>query len=310
MICFRTTLLQLLLHLTFAMVVVHVRAIITKEDPSSTVVTDHSSVRFFVALFEKGDCAGTVIGSNFVVTAAHCVCGADERIVAIDYKNDRYDAIKSYRNRDRIFDCDDDGPNSNDVAILEFETNVFADHDPRTVYSKSDEVSQTIWILGMGISGQPDDYPTARSCRKGETDGLLRQGFNTVDGAKDGIITYDMSPSSSNEQEAIAQDGDSGGPALILSNGEWMVAGANSGTDDDNSCDWGSVDMYCRLSEHSAWIEIATNASLDDRMRGLWFAIGKSYDDDDFFSRGDSFVARGLAFSKLSMVLFAFRLFT
>ena len=112
-----------------------------------------------------------------------------------------------------------------------------------------------MWILGMGIKGQPDEFPSASSCRNGSQDSSLREGFNTVDGAS-GIITYDMTRSgpSSHPREAIAQDGDSGGPALIQANGEWMVAGVNSGTDENNSCDWGSVDQYCRLSPHATWI--------------------------------------------------------
>ena len=94
----------------------------------------------------------------------------------------------------------------------------------------------------MGLSGQPDDYPTPQKCRNGDDDRLLREGFNIVNRASNGVIFYDMSPSSSAsqlEREATAQDGDSGGPALIFENGEWMVAGANSGTNENNSCDWG-----------------------------------------------------------------------
>merc|ERR1712183_241765 len=109
----------------------------------------------------------------------------------------------------------------------------------------------------MGISGQPDDFPNTRSCKNGSQDGQLREGFDIVDQAE-GIIVYDMtrSGSSSLPREAIAQDGDSGGAALIEVNGQWMVAGVNSGTDENNSCDWGSRDQYCRLSEHSAWINV------------------------------------------------------
>jgi len=257
-------------------------AVITKVKPSDAVI-DRSTVKFFVSLFQKGDCAGTVIGGKYVVTAAHCVCGA-KKINVIDYKNDKYEAVKAYQNPNRAFNCNRDGPNSNDVAVLEFENGVFANHDPRPVYSKSDEVSKTIWILGMGINGQPDDFPSGNKCRNGKTDGLLREGFNIVDRALNGVIYYDMSPNNSGSQldkEATAQDGDSGGPALILSNGEWMVAGANSGTDENNSCDWGSVDQYCRLSEHSEWIDQATNDNLNDSTRGLWVTFREVPDDSD-----------------------------
>ena len=249
-----------------------VDAIVTREEPQQAV-TDLANAKFFVSLFARGDCAGSIIAASFVATAAHCVCGAEgSGVLAIDYLNQRRSAVAAYQNPGRSFNCNRDGPNSNDVAILEFAGAPFRDHDPRPVYAAGDEVGKTIWILGMGIKGRPDDFPSARACRNGPTDTSLREGFNTVDRATSGVLYYDMTPPgpSSHPREAIAQDGDSGGAALILADGEWMVAGANSGADEDNSCDWGSVDQYCRLSEHAAWIAAATDATVNDAARGLW----------------------------------------
>lgn len=55
-----------------------------------------------------------------------------------------------------------------------------------------------------------------------------------------------------------------------------MVAGVNSGTEENNSCDWGSKDQYCRLSEHAVWIEEAMNDKLNDSTRGLLHRWGSS----------------------------------
>lgn len=249
-------------------------AIITKEDPQQAVI-DLADAKFFVSLFRRGDCAGSILSDSFVATAAHCVCGTrNSGVEVIDYQNVQRGAVAAYQNPGRKFNCNRDGPNANDVAVLEFAGTPFRNHDARPVYAAEDEVGQTMWILGMGIKGQPDDFATPKACRDGPTDSSLREGFNTVDKARDGILSYDMTQTgpSSHPREAIAQDGDSGGPALLRSDGEWMVAGVNSGTNENNSCDWGSRDEYCRLSEHAAWIDRAMDGRLDDAARGLWYS--------------------------------------
>jgi len=59
--------------------------------------------------------------------------------------------------------------------------------------------------------------------------------------------------------EGMAQDGDSGGPAFITVSGTRYLAGVNSGTFENNPCDWGSVDQYNRLSEQAEFIRSVTS---------------------------------------------------
>merc|ERR1712151_212249 len=55
-----------------------------------------------------------------------------------------------------------------------------------------------------------------------------------------------------------------GGAAVIVKDGVSYVAGANSGTSENNSCDYGSVDEYARLSNHFSWISSVLNDGGDD----------------------------------------------
>merc|ERR1712050_719479 len=75
----------------------------------------------------------------------------------------------------------------------------------------------------------------------------------------------------------MAQDGDSGGPAIIERGGTKYVAGANSGTAENNPCTYGSVDMYCRLSDHANWIKKVLDGNTEDAS----VEILKTFTNDD-----------------------------
>mmetsp|Transcript_41910 Transcript_41910/g.82160 ORF Transcript_41910/g.82160 Transcript_41910/m.82160 type:complete len:188 (+) Transcript_41910:20-583(+) len=177
--------------------------------------------RFFVLLFQHVNCAGSVIDENFVVTAVHCVCGTQkEGVSAIDYRNEKHKAIAAYWDPNCKIISQKNGF-KDDMTVLEFAGEPFTSHDARQMYLSGDEVGKTIWIMGMGIMGQPDNYKSQEKCR-GKEDKKFREEFNTVDFAGKGILQCDMMESGprSHPQEAIAEDGDRGGPALIESSDE------------------------------------------------------------------------------------------
>lgn len=218
-----------------------------------------SDYKMFASLFERGDCAGTMVTRRAMVTAAHCVCGTEKKgVKAIFHDGSTATATAAYLNPGCKYSCTADTKANDkcDAAILVFDKDVVAADVPVPIYKWTDEVGQVMTILGYGNSGLTSTFEGSQGkskCRRGKSDGKLRMAENVV-GAAAGTITYTMNrPSESGFRvlEGNAQDGDSGGALLLKRGGKWYVAGANSGTYDNNPCDYGSVDIYARLSLHA-----------------------------------------------------------
>jgi len=118
------------------------------------------------------------------------------------------------------------------------------------------------FAYAAGASTSNCAYYTAAS---GCPDNLLSPEFNAyrLKGTTGGVIKYVMDGAGTYYyggynaglvEEGMAQDGDRGGPAVIVKDNESYLAGVNIGTAERNSCDYGSVDQYCRLSSHEEFI--------------------------------------------------------
>jgi hypothetical protein len=239
-----------------------VDAIVTRGNPNDAkfLANVERDAPFFVSLYEKnfmrGDCAGTIVDDNHVVTAAHCAAGLDNAPKTILSNGNVVEPWAVFMNPDCVYSVAKDGPNGCDVAVLAFEEGALSSNGDSLaslpVYPFSDEVGSLMTLYGYGLSGDAADL--SRGCNRASEDGKFRRAQNIVTDTSDGVIRYQMNNNGGLDLEGMAQDGDSGGAATITKNGMTYLIGANSGTMERNSCDYGSIDEYVRLSEHYDFI--------------------------------------------------------
>ena len=102
-------------------------------------------------------------------------------------------------------------------------------------------------MVGWGDTGKAGD----RKAKRGG--GSLREARNRILDNKDGVLEYrfDGPKDDTFDNEGLSWAGDSGGPAFIFDEGDFRIAGVNSGGD---CCGYGSVDQYKRLADAFDWI--------------------------------------------------------
>jgi len=122
----------------------------------------------------------------------------------------------------------------------------------------TDELDQNLVIAGYGDFG-PAGAPLTPA------DGRLRAVENTVTdaGPLRLFLHFDVAPFSL-PLEGIGAAGDSGGPAFSRARG-WSLFGVSSGADGPPG-QYGTVDVYARVSSHIGWIESVAGAFHDIRI--------------------------------------------
>jgi len=232
-------------------------AIVTDGNPNDAKwLPPLSDYKFFVSLSDRGSCAGTIISSTHVLTAAHCLCKDGEvwtePVSTILWDNSMQRSSRVFANPECMFSCEDDGPNSCDVAVIEYDTSIADAAWALPIYTWDDELTRTADIFGCGLTGDANNLDDDDSCSATD-DQKFRRAQNVVTGNADGVLTYTMD-NNGLALEGIAQDGDSGGPLTIERDGKRYLAGANSGTSESNPCDFGSVDQFARVYNHRHFI--------------------------------------------------------
>lgn len=220
-----------------------------------------------------------LIAPRWVITAAHAIPGHPELeqvvINGIPRDVERLEIHSGYEKLpqeliDRALSTGDgilavvQIASSDDIALIKLAQPV-TDVDPVPIYKDSDEPGQIVKIVGKGATGTGATGHDPGGHNRTE----LRRAFNTITSAHDRWFCYVFDqPPSALPLEGKTGSGDSGGPALIQVDDQWMLAGLAA---------WGFIHgdlrtalpgLYgqatcnVRLSHYSEWIESVISEQL------------------------------------------------
>lgn len=229
---------------------------------------------------EGYSCAGTMIGKRHAITAAHCFSG-NQAAFTVTVNGSTYTVAQT-----RVHNCwTGDGPNSADLAILVFSSDVTSVGTFPTVYNGSDdeeEKGEEIVVVGWGSYG-----PVGQDLDEDEYNdlaGVFHRGYNVVTDVKNGMVVYEMDKDKL-ALEAIATSGDSGGPAYLVQSGVTYLVGVNSYGDcaTPAKCDYGAKDYYVRVGG-AAYEWIVANVADSSTTGGVDASSCSDYPEDDDFA--------------------------
>ena len=214
---------------------------------------------------------GVLIDSEWVLTAAHTIDFIDmlapdpsKRFVTFDGKDYLIEAYYSFPEHVSIITQLDPensakiGFNNHDIALIKLVKPVDG-INPICIYSGNSEKGSDFVLVGCGSFSQSSNNPISIEEADQLPRGLCRAGTNKFDDYGDKIntltFTFTSPDNGALEMESCGFPGDSGGPMLILSEGEWQVAGILSLASGDLFGAYGTKFYGTRVSLYKSWID-------------------------------------------------------
>jgi subtilisin-like proprotein convertase family protein/V8-like Glu-specific endopeptidase len=184
-------------------------------------------------------CTGTLISPTHVLTAAHCTEGVGNTQGSFEVGGQTY-------NTTRIHNHPDYNPNDfsrgDDLAIMELDRPVDG-VTPMQIFRQTPQVGTMLTLVGFGEGGTStggfDSSDTGKQVGQTELEEVTNEHI---------AWNFDK------HTESNTAPGDSGGPAFIQSNGQFLIAGVTSGGDGDAHT-LGDYSFDTRIDVHAAWID-------------------------------------------------------
>ncbi len=230
--------------------------IIRRDDrPDSAYCQLGSHARSLVSIGRAGD--GTLIASRWVLTAGHVARSLSMRRPAM--RSVTIGAVK-YEVAETFVHPEWTEMGPHDVGLLRLARAV-PGVTPTPLYRGNQEKGRIATLLGHGKAG-------TGAKRDRIEDGKARGATSRVDSVDSKWLYFSFdAPPGGTDLEGAPGPGDSGGPALISIGGKTYVAGVSSaGYDGMNGPgSYGAVDVFTRVSTHSAWIDKTMKSALSKR---------------------------------------------
>lgn len=200
-----------------------------------------------------GGCAGTLIDSGWVLSAAHCVKGREQSLFSVQHLGKEYRVEKIVVHPK--FGTEDN--NFYDFALIQLKEPV-TDGKPAKLYPAEDETGKPVVFVGRGTFGNGRDGLV-------KNDGKQRGATNTITGASSQVLSFTFdAPETATALEGISGRGDSGGPAFVERGSELFVAGVSSYQDGNGLKEgtYGVTEYYARVSTNIPWVNSVVEAAL------------------------------------------------
>lgn len=146
---------------------------------------------------------------------------------------------------------------TDDIALVKL-TKPVTDVAPVAIHRRGDESGQIVQIVGKGATGTGAAGHSPHGPNRTE----LRRAFNTITSAHDRWFCYVFDePASALPLEGKTGSGDSGGPALIRVDDQWILAGLaawgfiHGDVRTTRPGLYGQITCNVRLSHYREWIE-------------------------------------------------------
>lgn len=201
----------------------------------NSVVTTDFEATGTLAIDGRGRGGGTLIASEYVLTAAHLVDGRDVQSLRFTVGGTSYgvSAVHVHDGYALGFLGTDDG---NDLAVLKLNRPV-VDVAPAALWQHELQTGIELTLVGFGPHPGDEGFGTKRS------------GTTTVDGLSPRLVTWTYD----NADEATTVPGDSGSPQFILHDGTYYLASVASGGT-HQALSLGDFAYNTRVDSYTAWI--------------------------------------------------------